>query len=101
VFDNNMHLLGHSLFHEVDILLWIQASCRMRTKEKITEENSKLLSQTIDRGKMVLEARRRLIETGMGSIAFALIDSLDENIFRTPEIFFTIILDLWKNLRLM
>ena len=70
-------------------------------KEKLTQENTLLLTKMIEVGKKVIETRRRLIETEIGLSALALIDSLDESVFKSPETFFAIILDLWRNLRLI
>jgi hypothetical protein len=69
--------------------------------EDISEKNRKLLDFLIETGTEDVKEKRKLIETEMGQLAFSLIDALDETIFKTPEIFFQVILDLWKNLKLI
>jgi hypothetical protein len=69
--------------------------------ETLTEENSKLLTETISIGIKALEHKKRLIERDMGSLALALIESLDEPVFNTPETYFSVVLDLWINLGLI
>jgi hypothetical protein len=69
--------------------------------EEISEKNRKLLDFLIETGTKDVREKRKLIETEMGSLALSLIDALDETIFKTPETFFWVILDLWKNLKLI
>lgn len=70
-------------------------------KEQISEENKVLLESMLEMGEKDIEQKKQMLRKEMGSTALALTDSLEENIFRTPEIFFAIILDLWKNLHLI
>ena len=70
-------------------------------KEKLSDEQKKLLDILIETGKLDIEKKRSLIEKDMGSGALSLVDSLDESMFKTSDIFFSVILDLWKSLRLV
>lgn len=67
----------------------------------ISVENKKLLDTLIETGKKDVDGKRNLIEKEMGTAASSLIDSINESVFRTPEVFFSVILDLWKNLNLI
>lgn len=69
-------------------------------KEKLTDENKKLLDILIKTGKLDIEKKKSLIEKDMGFDALNRIDSIDESIFKTPDVFFSIVLDLWKTLHL-
>lgn len=70
-------------------------------REKISETSLKLLVKMQEKGRHVLESRKNLIKKDMGSTALSVIESLDERIFRTSDIFFSVILDLWKSLALI
>ena len=70
-------------------------------KEKLSNKEKKLLDSLIRTGKLDIEKKKSLIERNMGSGALSLIDSLDERIFKTSDIFFSIVLDLWKSLHLV
>lgn len=70
-------------------------------KESISEKNRKILEALIETGKRDIQGKRDLIEKDMGEVALTLADSMDEKVFQTPEIFFGVILDLWKNLKLI
>jgi len=70
-------------------------------KEKLSDEQKKLLDILIETGKRGVEKKKRLIERDMGAGALSLIDSLDESIFKTGDIFFSVVLDLWKSLDLV
>ena len=70
-------------------------------KKKLLDKHKASLEILIRTGKLNIEKKKSLIERDMGSDALSLIDSLDENIFRTSDIFFSVILDLWKSLGLM
>lgn len=70
-------------------------------QEKISEKNKKLLHKLIEDGKKDIESKRNLVNKDMGIIAFSLIDCIDESVFKTPDIFFSVIFDLWKNLKLI
>jgi hypothetical protein len=70
-------------------------------KEKVSEKNRKLLVNLIETGKTDVQSKRKLIESNMGLTALSLIDCIDEPVFKTPEIFFSVVLDLWKNLKLI
>jgi hypothetical protein len=70
-------------------------------KEKLLNKQKKLLDILIEKAKLDIEAKKRLIERDMGFGALSLIDSLDESIFKTSDVFFAVILDLWKSLRLI
>lgn len=69
--------------------------------EKLSDNQKELLDTVIRTGKLDFEKKRSLIEKDMGIGALILVDSLDEGIFKTSEIFFSIILDLWKSLHLV
>jgi hypothetical protein len=73
---------------------------RKAPKEKLSDKNKKLLETLIETGKHDIEETQGLVEKDMGSGALSIIESLDESIFNTPEVFFAIILDLWKSLNL-
>ena len=70
-------------------------------KEKLSNEQKKLLEILIKTGKLDIEKKKSLIERDMGSGALSLIDSLDESILKTSDIFFSTVLDLWKLLHLV
>jgi hypothetical protein len=70
-------------------------------REKISETSLKLLVKMQEKGRHVLESRKNLIKKDMGSTTLSVIESLDEKIFRTSDIFFSVILDLWKSLALI
>ena len=70
-------------------------------REKLLNKHKKLLDILIKTGKLDIKKKKSLIERDMGSGALALIDSLDEGIFKTSDIFFSIVLDLWKSLHLV
>jgi len=70
-------------------------------KEKILNKHRKSLNTLIKTGKAHIKKKKALIEKDMGLDALTLIDSLDESIFKTPAIFFSIVLDLWKSLHLV
>ena len=69
-------------------------------KERLSNRQKRLLRILIETAKQDIEKKKSLIERDMGSGALTLIDSLDEDVFKTSEIFFLVILDLWKSLRL-
>ena len=70
-------------------------------KERISDNCSKLLEKMKQKGKNVLKSRKNLIEKDMGSSAWGIIESLDESIFETSDVFFSTILDLWSSLALI
>lgn len=70
-------------------------------KEKLLDENKRLLDTLIETGELDVEKKMRLIEEYMGSSALSLVDSLDESIFKTDEIFFSTIVNLWKSLHIL
>jgi len=70
-------------------------------KEKLLDKHEELLETLIKTGKLEVEKKKSLIERDMGPGALSLIDSLDESIFKTSDIFFSVILDLWRSLRLV
>jgi hypothetical protein len=70
-------------------------------REKLLDKHNELLEILIKTGKLDIENKKSLIERDMGSGALSLIDSLDESIFKTSDVFFAVILDLWKSLRLV
>lgn len=70
-------------------------------KEKLLDKHKELLETLIKTGKLDIENKKSLIERDMGSGALSLIDSLNESIFKTSDVFFAVILDLWKSLRLV
>jgi len=70
-------------------------------KKKLPNEHKKLLDFLVETGKERIKKKKSLIERDMGSGALSLIDSLDESIFKTSDIFFSIVLDLWKSLHLI
>lgn len=70
-------------------------------KEKVSEKNRKLFATLIEAGKTDVQGKRELIEKDMGPTALSLVDCIDEPVFKTPEIFFSVVLDLWKNLKLI
>ena len=70
-------------------------------KEPISVENKKLLDSLIVSGKKDVEGKRHIIDRDMGQMALSLIDCINEPIFKTPKIFFSVMLDLWKNLKLV
>ena len=69
-------------------------------REKLSDKNKELLDILIETGKLDIEKKKSLIEKDMGFAALSLIDSIDESIFKTPDVFFSIVLDLWKTLHL-
>jgi hypothetical protein len=73
----------------------------MPKKRNYRKKNQKLLDVLIKTGEDDAKNKRRLIERDMSAGALSLVDSLDEKIFATPEIFFVTVLDLWKNLKLI
>jgi len=70
-------------------------------KEKLLTKHKKSLDTLTETAKAHIKKKKALIERDMGSGALALIDSLDESIFKTPVVFFSVVLDLWKSLRLV
>ena len=70
-------------------------------KEKILEKNKKLLRKLIEDGKNDIESKRTLINKDMGRVTLSLIDCIDESVFKTPDIFFSVVFDLWENLKLI
>ena len=70
-------------------------------KEKLLDKHRKQLNTLIKTGEVDIEKKKSLIERDMGPGALSLIDSLDESIFKTSDIFFSVILDLWRSLRLV
>ena len=70
-------------------------------KEKLLNKQKKLLDILTKTAKLNIETKKSLIERDMGSGALSLIDSLDESIFKTGDIFFSVVLDLWKSLHLV
>ena len=70
-------------------------------KEKLLDKHKKLLDILIETGKLDIEKKKSLIERDIGSGALSLVDSLNESIFKTSDIFFSIVLDLWKSLHLV
>jgi len=70
-------------------------------REKLPNKHKKLLNTLIETGKLDIEKKKSLINKDMGSGALSLIDSLDESIFKTSDVFFSVVLDLWKSLRLV
>lgn len=70
-------------------------------EEQISDSNNKLLHNLIKSNKERLDAQKKLLETEVGLGAVTIIDSLPEEIFKTPTNFFTVILDLWTSLRLV
>lgn len=69
--------------------------------KKLSKNQKKRLDALIRIGKADLENKRNLMERDMGSGALNLIDALDESIFQTSDVFFSIVLDLWKSLHLI
>jgi len=74
---------------------------RKVSRENLSSRYKKRLDTLIKTGKRDVNKKKSLIEKDMGDGALALIDSLDESIFKTPVIFFSVVLDLWKSLRLV
>ena len=70
-------------------------------KEKLLDKHMELLETLIKTGELDIENKKSLIERDIGSGALSLIDSMDESIFKTSDVFFAVILDLWKSLRLV
>ena len=70
-------------------------------KEKLSEKNRKLLATLIETGETDVQDKKKLIERDMGPMALSLINCIDEPVFKTPEIFFSVVLDLWKNFKLI
>jgi len=70
-------------------------------REKLLDKHKELLDTLIKTGKLDVEKKKSLIERDMGSGALSLVDSLDESIFKTSDIFFSVVLDLWKSLHLL
>ena len=70
-------------------------------KEKLSLKQKELLKNLIDTGKRTVDRNKKLINKELGSNALLLINSLDENIFKTPDAFFPVILDLWETLNLV
>jgi hypothetical protein len=70
-------------------------------KEKLSEKNRELLATLIETGEIDVQDKKKLIERDMGPTALSLIDCIDETVFKTPETFFSVVLDLWKNLKLI
>jgi hypothetical protein len=70
-------------------------------REKISETSLKSLANMREKGKHVLESRKNLIRRDMGSTALNIIESLNEEMFTRSDIFFSVILDLWKSLALI
>ncbi len=75
-----------------DLKKKVLGSCRQKNRE--------LLDTLIETGKIDVERKKILIEKDMGITAFRLINSLDENIFKTADDFFSAIFDLWISLAL-
>ena len=70
-------------------------------RQHISDEHKKRLEEMRRKGKSALELTKSLIQRDMGSDALHMVESLDENIFKTSEIFFSVVLDLWKSLHLV
>jgi len=70
-------------------------------RQSVSNEHRKLLDKMKEEGNFALGLRRKLIKRDMGLEALSIVESLDENIFKTCDIFFTIILDVWKLLGLI
>jgi len=70
-------------------------------KQSVSDEHRKLLDKMKEKGNFALELRRNLIKRDMGSDALKIVNSLDENIFKESDIFFSTILDVWKRLGLI
>jgi len=70
-------------------------------KEKLLDKHKKSLDTLIKTGKAHIRKKKSLIERDMGFGALSLIDSLDERIFKTEDIFFSVVLDLWRSLHLV
>jgi len=70
-------------------------------KQSILDEHRKLLDEMKQSGNVALELVRSLIRRDMGLDALRTVESNDESIFETSELFFAVILDLWKSLRLV
>lgn len=70
-------------------------------REKLSNKHKKLLNNLIETGKVDIEKKKSLIERDMGYGALSLVESLDESIFKTSDIFFSAVLDLWKSLQLV
>lgn len=70
-------------------------------KQSVSDEHRKLLDKMKEKGNFALELRRNLIKRDMGSEALNIVESLDENIFRKSDVFFSRILDAWKRLGLI
>lgn len=71
------------------------------SKEKLSDKQKKLLDILIRTAKAHVKKRKGLIERDMGSSALSLIDSLDESIFKTDDVFFSVVQDRWKSLHLV
>jgi hypothetical protein len=69
--------------------------------EKSSPESKELLNNLMENGKKDIEKKTMLITKDMGAISLSLIESIDESVFKTPKIFFSVVLDLWKNLKLV
>jgi len=70
-------------------------------RNKLSDENEKLLDILIEKGEFSIKKQKNLIERDLGYGALSLVDSLDESIFQSSDIFFSVVLDLWKSLRLV
>ena len=70
-------------------------------KENILDKHKDLLNKLFDTTKKDYDEKKKIIEKELGYGAVSIIDSLPEGIFKTPNIFFSVILDLWKALHLI
>jgi len=70
-------------------------------KKELLKKDNELLDKLIDTAKIDIDKHKMIIENEMGYGAVSLIDSLTEDMFKTPNIFFSVILDLWKSLHLI
>jgi len=91
-------------------ILWIYQYCVLVSskrlllrlqKENISEKNKKLLHILLENGKKDIAIKSGLITRDMGKSAMNLISCIDESVFKTPNMFFSVVFDLWKNLKLI
>jgi hypothetical protein len=75
--------------------------CQKASNENISTECKSLLDKLTSDGTNDLLTKKKLIEKEMGTLALALIESINEPVFSNPQIFFMIVLDLWVKLRLI
>jgi len=70
-------------------------------RDRLSDKHKKLLHTLIETTKKKIDEQKKIMETELGLGAFTLIDSLPEDVFKTSKIFFSVVLDLWKSLRLV